>query len=264
MYLHVIVYTCHLAANPSKFHVKTVPSNSQKPWLFSEKGHNLGWGCSSVGSASDSHTTEAGINYLMRQGIFLSVSNFSADSSYDVSTPMCATASINICAHVKDSLVHVRVQWITETLKHPACTVCWDVRLLLQLVFLGESNSNFSWKKSPNHFKALYHSHSPSDFIQNFSTLTSRFLYGQSYIWLLTITKKWYSAVGPDKIYNRVHPPPPPRQQIKTQCRQAECNATPSLCSTNSSAGTGDEESITMGARKSAFGSTFLISDSTL
>ena len=29
------------------------------------------------------------------------------------------------CVHVKDPVVHVRVQWIMETIKHPACTVGW-------------------------------------------------------------------------------------------------------------------------------------------
>ena len=31
--------------------------------------------------------------------------------------------------HVKDPVVHVRVWWIIETLKHPACTVSWVARL---------------------------------------------------------------------------------------------------------------------------------------
>ena len=39
--------------------------------------------------------------------------------------PLCAIACINICAHVQDPVVHVRVQWMMETLKHPACTVDW-------------------------------------------------------------------------------------------------------------------------------------------
>ena len=41
----------------------------------------------------------------------------------------CAIACNNICAHVKDPLVHVRVRWIVETLKHPVCTVGWVARL---------------------------------------------------------------------------------------------------------------------------------------
>ena len=35
----------------------------------------------------------------------------------------------NICAHVKDLVVHVRVRWIMETLEHPACTGGWVARL---------------------------------------------------------------------------------------------------------------------------------------
>ena len=57
--------------------------------------------------------------------------------------PVC----INICVHVKDSVGHVRVCWINETLKHPAHTVGWVARLL-QLAFPGESNLNFPWEKS--------------------------------------------------------------------------------------------------------------------
>ena len=54
------------------------------------------------------------------QGIFLPRS---------VRTPPCAIARINICAHVNDPVVHVRVRWIMKTLKHPACTVGWVVQL---------------------------------------------------------------------------------------------------------------------------------------
>ena len=35
----------------------------------------------------------------------------------------------NICAHVKVPLIHVRVRWIMETLKHPACILGWVARL---------------------------------------------------------------------------------------------------------------------------------------
>ena len=68
----------------------------------------------------------------MRQGIFffsLPESTFSADSLTVSRTPPCATACINICAHIKDLVVHVRVWWIMETLKHPACTVGWVAQL---------------------------------------------------------------------------------------------------------------------------------------
>ena len=49
--------------------------------------------------------------------------NFQIRLSYGVCVPPCAVACINICAHVRDPVVHVRVRWIMETLKHPACTV---------------------------------------------------------------------------------------------------------------------------------------------
>ena len=49
--------------------------------------------------------------------------NFQCRLSYSVCTLLCAIACINICAHIKDPVVHVRVWWIMETLKHPACTV---------------------------------------------------------------------------------------------------------------------------------------------
>ena len=78
----------------------------------------------SVGRASDRHAAEASsIPWLVvRRGIFLPV-NFQCRLSYGVRTPPCATACINICAHVKDPVVRVRVRWIMETLKYPACTV---------------------------------------------------------------------------------------------------------------------------------------------
>ena len=42
--------------------------------------------------------------------------NFQCRLSYGVSTPPCAIARINICACVKDLVVHVIVWWIMETL----------------------------------------------------------------------------------------------------------------------------------------------------
>ena len=46
-----------------------------------------GWGCGSVGRASNHHAADAGLISLVRQGIFLPESAFSADS-YHVHTPM--------------------------------------------------------------------------------------------------------------------------------------------------------------------------------
>ena len=42
--------------------------------------------------------------------------NFQRRLSHSVPAPLYAIACINICAHVKDPVVHVRVWWITETL----------------------------------------------------------------------------------------------------------------------------------------------------
>ena len=80
-------------------------------------------------------------------GDFLLESSLNADSLTSVSTPLCATTCLNLCAHMKDPVVHVRVWWIMETLKPTACTEGWVVRLS-QLAFPGESNQNFPWEKS--------------------------------------------------------------------------------------------------------------------
>ena len=55
--------------------------------------------------------------------------NFHCILSYGVRTPPCAIACIYICAHVKDPVVNVRVLWIMEILKYPACTIGWVARL---------------------------------------------------------------------------------------------------------------------------------------
>ena len=60
----------------------------------------------------------------------------------------CAITCINICVHIKDHVLHVRVWWIMETLKHPACTVGWVVRLP-QLAFPGTA-TQISHGKNPN------------------------------------------------------------------------------------------------------------------
>ena len=65
--------------------------------------------------------------------------------SYGVCAPPCATACINICVHIKDPVVHVRVRWIMETLKHPACTVGW----VAQLSFSRGKQPKFSMAEIP-------------------------------------------------------------------------------------------------------------------
>ena len=49
---------------------------------------------------------------------------------------------INICAQVKDPVVHVRVRWIMETLKHSLHSRLGSTTLS-QLVFPGVINPNF-------------------------------------------------------------------------------------------------------------------------
>ena len=49
--------------------------------------------------------------------------NFQCRLSNGVHTHPCAITRINICVHVKGPLVHVRVWWITETVRHLVCTV---------------------------------------------------------------------------------------------------------------------------------------------
>ena len=73
--------------------------------------------------------------------------NFHGRLSYGVCTLPCAIACIYISAHVNEAVVHVRVRWIMETLKHPACTVGL-VAQLWQLAFPGEGSRNFLRKKS--------------------------------------------------------------------------------------------------------------------
>ena len=70
--------------------------------------------------------------------------------------PVYAIACINMCAHAKDSVVHVRVRWIMETLKHPAYTVGCVARLcrswLSPEFSMGEiSLGQYSCKKKNTH-----------------------------------------------------------------------------------------------------------------
>ena len=98
--------------------------------------------------ASDRHAADAGSIPLCGKGFF-SQSQLSVQILLRVSVHSpCAIACINICAHVKDVVVHVRGRWIMETLKHPVCTVGWVARLCRSWLFPGESNPNFPWEKS--------------------------------------------------------------------------------------------------------------------
>ena len=69
----------------------------------------------------DRHAADAGSIPRCGKG-FLSRVNFQCRLSFGVRTPPYVIACINICAHVKDSVVHVRVRWIMATQTYPART----------------------------------------------------------------------------------------------------------------------------------------------
>ena len=66
--------------------------------------------------------------------------------SYGVRTPQQAIACIIICVRVKDPAVLVRVQWIMETLKHPACTVTQVTRLCCSCLSPGKAIQISQWR----------------------------------------------------------------------------------------------------------------------
>ena len=75
--------------------------------------------------------------------------HFQCRLSYGVRTLPCAIACIYISVHVKDSVVHVRVRWIMETVKHPACTVGWIVRVCRSWLSPGNA-TRISHGRKPN------------------------------------------------------------------------------------------------------------------
>ena len=98
----------------------------------------FGWGCSSVDRASDRHAADTGSIPRCGKGFF-SQSQLSGRLSYGVRTPPCAFACIYVCAHVKDPVVNIRVRWIMQTLRHPACTLVWVARLCRSWLSLGKA-----------------------------------------------------------------------------------------------------------------------------
>ena len=81
--------------------------------------------------------------------------NFQYRLSYGVHTSPCAIACVNICVHIKDPVVHVRVLWITETVKHPACTVGWVALLCCSWLTLGKATP-ISDGRNPNETIQLF------------------------------------------------------------------------------------------------------------
>ena len=98
---------------------------------------HFGWGRSSVGTASDHHATDAGSIPQCGKDFSPRV-NIQCRLSYSVRTASYPHVRSHLLTfvHVKDSIVCVRVQWIMETLKHPARTIGWVV-WLSQLAFPG-------------------------------------------------------------------------------------------------------------------------------
>ena len=80
-----------------------------------------------------------GFHFPVRQEIIFPKSSFSA-LSYGVRADPYAITHTNICARVKDPIVYVRVRWIMETLKHPACTVGWVPRLCRSWFSTGKAD----------------------------------------------------------------------------------------------------------------------------
>ena len=60
----------------------------------------------------------------------------------EVTSPL-AVGCINICAQVKDYVVHVRIRWIMKTLKHPVSTAGWVARLCRSQLFPGKATRIF-------------------------------------------------------------------------------------------------------------------------
>ena len=92
------------------------------------KKHKEWRGCGSVGRASDRHTADAGSIPWCGKAFF-SQSPLSVQTLLRCPQTSHVITCINICAHVKDPVVYVRVWWITETLKHLACTIGWVAQL---------------------------------------------------------------------------------------------------------------------------------------
>ena len=87
------------------------------------------WGCSIVWQSVGTARCWLRFDSPVRQGIFLPVSTFSAESLTVSVHPRVQSHALKCVRTLKDLLVYVRVRWIMETLKHPACTVGWVARL---------------------------------------------------------------------------------------------------------------------------------------
>ena len=101
-----------------------------------QKGNKqaMGMGRSSVGRASDLHATDAGSIPWCSKGFFFPRVHFQCRLSFGVPTSPCEITCIDICAHVKDPVVHVRVWWIMATQTYPAFTTATKIINLMIVV----------------------------------------------------------------------------------------------------------------------------------
>ena len=67
---------------------------------------------------------------------------------YGLHTSSCAIPYINTCAHVKNPAVHVKIQWIMETLKHLVYTIGWVTQLCQSWLSPGKATQISNGKKS--------------------------------------------------------------------------------------------------------------------
>ena len=104
-------------------------------------------GCSAFGRASDRHATDIGSIPRCGKGFSPRV-NFQCSLFYVCPYPLCAVACINICAHVKDPVVCIRLRRIMETQKHQACTIGWEAPLCRSWLSPGKT-SRFSHARNP-------------------------------------------------------------------------------------------------------------------
>ena len=84
----------------------------------------VGWGCSSVGRLSDRHTAEVGLIHWCGKGFFFQ-SQLSMQTLMVSVHPRVQSHALTSGRTLMILLFMSGVQWVMETLKHPACTVGW-------------------------------------------------------------------------------------------------------------------------------------------
>ena len=109
-----------------------------------------GSGCSSVGRASDRHAARAGWIPRCDTGLFFSHCQLPVQTfSWCPYNPRVQPHALTSVRTVKDPVVHVKVRWIMETLKHSACSVVWVARLCRSWFSVGKA-TRISRGRNPN------------------------------------------------------------------------------------------------------------------